>query len=41
MKNFLFALILAAGAFSTIANAEVICFTDGTCVDIGDIGIHP
>lgn len=20
---------------------EVICFDDGTCVDIGDVGIHP
>lgn len=20
---------------------EIICFDDGTCVDIGDVGIHP
>jgi hypothetical protein len=41
MKNVLLALILAAGAFSTTVYAEVVCFDDGTCIDIGDIGIHP
>lgn len=20
---------------------EIVCFDDGTCVDIGDVGIHP
>ncbi|WP_276526394.1 hypothetical protein [Serratia marcescens] len=43
MKPILFALALCAslGVFSTAANAGIICFTDGTCVDIGDTGIHP
>ena len=43
MKAILLALTLSAslGLFSTTASAAIICFTDGTCVDISDIGIHP
>jgi len=43
MKKVLFvlSLIISASVFSNAAVAEVICFTDGSCVDIGDPSIHP
>lgn len=43
MKPILLALVLSTslGLFSNTASAAIICFTDGTCIDIGDIGNHP
>ncbi|WP_455871917.1 hypothetical protein [Serratia proteamaculans] len=43
MKNIILVLALAIsfGTFSTAVNASIICFEDGTCIDIGDIGNHP
>lgn len=43
MKKMLLVLALVAsfGSFSTSVYAKWVCFTDGTCIDIGDIGVHP
>ncbi len=35
------AVLATTAFFSGAALAEVICFIDGTCIDLGDIGNHP
>lgn len=41
-KALLLSLIMVFSCtYSITANAVIICFPSGICLDIGDIGIHP
>ncbi|XP_022900707.1 uncharacterized protein [Onthophagus taurus] len=31
----------AINLYEYIQTRELICFTDGTCIDVGDVGIYP
>lgn len=43
MKKYLFLLAIMAsvGSLSFSAHANVICFSNGICIDINDVGRHP
>lgn len=37
----LLAILSSAGSYSMTASTEIICFEGGTCIDVGDVGVHP